>query len=481
MPFANFKYDVFLSYARADDLADEWIRRFEERLRNYLLQLQPEIAIFKDTRALDVNQRFDAVIRDALRQSAVLLPVISPAFQRSAYCRQEVHGFVEAARSGIGITVGTENHSRTFNVLRFKIGFEQWFQELAGVNALTFFKPERDYGTPIDPDSEEGKSLIRALAEQIAKTLDVMRAIPPATGRARRSSATDPPTVYLPETYGSLIWDQEELCTALRRADVPIRLRQDPASKPSLIEGFNSSDLAIILADKRPGPDTLKQLELADVYAERWVVAVHPSADLSAPGPDEYYERLIALRDGSGQRNHTFLHHPNQGADATIGVDEVAEEAIATLRQIARSSDTKDLMLDTNRADRKLGREIETHLTSRGIETRWLASDTQSQAEAYLKYEDLFNRCRAAILVYGAIEKKWVEDRLDEVRKACRDSKGNINNKVVGVFYGPPLENKAKLSSTLKVGGSVLIALEDIDYSRNWKAEIDKFLERAGF
>jgi hypothetical protein len=476
--------EVFLSYARIDDEKDAWVEQFESRLTSCLKEYlgRTDVHVFRDKRSLDENQRFDEQIKNAVRNSAVLVTVISKSFLNSTYCRQEVHSFCDAARTGLGLTVGQDQHGRIFNVLRFNIPYADWFKELGGVNPFPFYTgAEGGQGSPIGPETEEGQSRIRNLAQKIVKTLELMRNDGHSEMPRRRRAGTDPMKVFLPPLDTALEFDRQELEDKFRRCEEPVQLYEATIAGPAdLIQGFRSADLSIVLADARPIPDTLRQLEYAHVYAPAWILAVDPAMNLSQRPSGEYHSRLIGLRDAQGNRNYKFFHRHDPSGRGTLDVETVYDEALASLKEMKRQRESYDLMFDLHREDRPLYKEIADYIASthHGVGIR-MASATDSQAAVYRKYEDVFNQCRGTMFIYGACNRDWVANRLNEVKKVFREQ--NVLDKALSVFYAPPPPDAKPRFDPIKLGPSTRVVLYDIDYTRNWKQEIDDFLKEAGF
>src|SRR6267142_3102318 len=87
------QYDLFISYAIADD-CDGWVGQFEKALGKELNQLlgrqfSPKDSIFFDKRDIEVAQSFPETLTHASRDSAILIPVLSPGYLTSPWCHRE--------------------------------------------------------------------------------------------------------------------------------------------------------------------------------------------------------------------------------------------------------------------------------------------------------------------------------------------------------------------------------------------------------
>ena len=83
-----FKYDVFVSYAHADDNDDnhKWVSRFVETIkRRYEAVTSKPLAVFFDENDLKSFEAWKEHIYDALQTARVLLTVMSPAYFKSTW------------------------------------------------------------------------------------------------------------------------------------------------------------------------------------------------------------------------------------------------------------------------------------------------------------------------------------------------------------------------------------------------------------
>jgi TIR domain-containing protein len=93
-----YKYDVFISYARAIDVLTGWISNFEQKLAGWLKEKLPggTANVFLDLGEVGVGPLTPA-LEEALSSSAILLVVLSNRWAEREWCRKELSAFVEAA------------------------------------------------------------------------------------------------------------------------------------------------------------------------------------------------------------------------------------------------------------------------------------------------------------------------------------------------------------------------------------------------
>ena len=89
---------AFMSYSHHDDLAGR-LSKFHDRLVDELrAQSGIEIKVFKDDDDIELGERWHERLERGLATSTFLLPIITPSFLTSKYCRNEFDTFLEHER-----------------------------------------------------------------------------------------------------------------------------------------------------------------------------------------------------------------------------------------------------------------------------------------------------------------------------------------------------------------------------------------------
>jgi hypothetical protein len=101
------RYDLFLSYASEND-RDAWVEQFEKALSQELgdllgRQFDPKESVFFDKRNLEVAQSFPNRLQVAARDSAILVPVLSPGYLTSPWCNRERTEFFSKLPQGASL------------------------------------------------------------------------------------------------------------------------------------------------------------------------------------------------------------------------------------------------------------------------------------------------------------------------------------------------------------------------------------------
>ena len=135
----GYTYDIFISYAHVDNETifgqrDGWIEQFYKNLNLLLAKRMGRmdtIKIWWDNKKLDGSRLFDESIKEGIRQSAIMLSIVSPGYLASEYCMSELQLFhKKSQQEATGLKVG--DRSRILNILLNNIPYTQWPGELGG-------------------------------------------------------------------------------------------------------------------------------------------------------------------------------------------------------------------------------------------------------------------------------------------------------------------------------------------------------------
>ena len=91
----DYKYDIFISYNRNDNVAigteTGWVETFHEDLKNWLTKRRgwSELKSWRDTSSMQNNDVIDGSIEDAVRESRLLFALNSNNYLKSKCCELE--------------------------------------------------------------------------------------------------------------------------------------------------------------------------------------------------------------------------------------------------------------------------------------------------------------------------------------------------------------------------------------------------------
>jgi hypothetical protein len=207
MPYlAGYKNDVFVSYAhgRDDQQLKDWSWRLKKRVSDYVPYGLPHgkitapgerdrsLEIWIDDR-LHGNDYLTDSIKEAIKDSALLLVIMSNYFLESEVCREELHYFVKACEER-----GQSARGRIFVAQAFPTDFNRWPEELKDtmgrrLPGYEFYPRHRDASginhppvwpyrwSDTEPDTREFVEQLQKLSGDIAAQLLALEATPSHT------------------------------------------------------------------------------------------------------------------------------------------------------------------------------------------------------------------------------------------------------------------------------------------------------------
>lgn len=99
----GFRYGVFISYAHHDNSTHgDWIAAFKNRLEaDYRSRTGQQLNVFFDQEDMQTGTVLSNRIREAVRESRLFIPILTPAYLASRWCRQEFLYFMEVAGTAL--------------------------------------------------------------------------------------------------------------------------------------------------------------------------------------------------------------------------------------------------------------------------------------------------------------------------------------------------------------------------------------------
>lgn len=216
----TFIDDVFISYRHLDnELLDEqgkgWIDNFHERFESVLgeaLGYEPEI--WRDTR-LQGNVYFPDVLEERIRNTALVISILSPGYLQSDWCLGELREFCRLADRSGGLLVGDK--LRVFKVVKTHIERTQHPPEFQKQLGYEFYEIDKMTQRPVAFGQELGRnrdqrywSKLDDLAwdvKQVLSTINPRARIPASGSVFSRAQGT----VYLAQTTRDLSGERDQI------------------------------------------------------------------------------------------------------------------------------------------------------------------------------------------------------------------------------------------------------------------------------
>lgn len=211
----GFEYDVFVSYSHANN-SEGWVSKFRQKLDARLKErVPPGATFFRDADSLQGNDDLTPKIVGGIRNTAVLVAVVSRSYLTRPWCQRECDEFKAA------------NAKRGLNGCIFPVRYDDVspaeFQKFVGEKlGYEFFakSPDDKYADTLDPESDVFKAKMNILRMEIgakleelkAQVIDTPGAVKPGVPDASRSA----PTLFLAEPAPGLGDHADQLTSFLK-------------------------------------------------------------------------------------------------------------------------------------------------------------------------------------------------------------------------------------------------------------------------
>jgi hypothetical protein len=426
----RFENDIFLSYARVDNLAprsqdDRWVDSFRRSLETELSRLIGRLGVIKiwmDTRELASNQYFDDEIKRQIASSGIFLALTSPGYLHpECYCRKELaEFFLKAQQPPESLRVGTR--SRLVTALLYNIHQSEWPTEYAGLTSAQLFDTSQtDSGDPTRIRSDLFEDQVKKLARETCDLLEEYKASFAA------SAPTPPPVkktrVFLADTVESLSELRSCVTNALNKEGIEIFQRMPP---PYDVDGHDrtakeriaASDLSVHLFDATPGEKFIeadsgttflqRQAELGLQSPKPQFLWVPPKSLVDIPLIQDqgYRDFLAGLENGKRDKNsYTFQRDP---------VNAVPEEIIKRIKELQKpvtQSIASSALLETHRKDQLHALDLYPLLLQKALQP-YINPDDDDPGENVGTFQRLVSQITVLIIIFGSVASDWVQERL---------------------------------------------------------------------
>jgi len=177
-------FDVFISYAHHDNAThNNWVRQFAKRLSDdYRSRCGKPLQIFLDNDNLNTGDVLSSRLQGALKESRLFIPILSPTYLSSRWCRREFLHFLDQPG---GVIAGESSRIVPLRLMPYD-RFGPDMESREEVERITSFMARHEIlfadfyqdRLPIDPDAATFKGKIAALSEDVYDLLQ--KTAPPA-------------------------------------------------------------------------------------------------------------------------------------------------------------------------------------------------------------------------------------------------------------------------------------------------------------
>lgn len=434
---------LFISYAHRDNEASitgqkGWIEVFQQALKVRLGQLLgTEPKIWWDHAVLRGNEFFAGVIDEGVSRSAVLVPVVSPSYRNSDWCRRELDAFCAAAEKAGSWKIG--DSSRIFKVVKTPVPFDEQPSPLPDLLGYEFYRHDEASGRPrefhlldaarIDPQYlqkiDDLAADIRRLVEEMMDSAAV-----PSSGAAEED---DSPVIYLAESTYDLADEREQIRRFLRQRaytvlpDRPLA-SYGPDLRREVTEFLQRARLSIHPVGRNygriPEAETASVVEIQnELAAERTTGAdfcrliwMPPALSAEDPRQRELIERL--QNSSEAQRGAEILPTTLERLESVIE-DKLRPPPARDAARADGEPALKYVYLVCDRRD----------LEAAEVWRDWLFDQREDlevllplfdgdEADLRADHQENLRSCDGVLLFYGAAPEAWLRARLLDLRKA---------------------------------------------------------------
>jgi hypothetical protein len=466
----NYQYDLFVSYARADDAEEVkdgpgWVSQLVlnlERALKLRLGGSDKLRVFFDHRDLGSNHQLEELL-SAARRSAVFLAVASRAYADRDWTRRELSTFVE----------GADDLKRLFAVecLPLDEG-ERYPEPLQEHRRLRFWRVDEPFSQtpmPLTASQDGFRVLVHDLAEQIRRqlaSLNTAASARAAIGRVAEGMAADAArnangVVVVAQTTDELEEEREQVCRYLNQFGYRVLPSCDyPQGGEAFVAAITSdlarADLFVQLLGPRPGrrpPDLpggypLTQFDVARQSGVDVLQWRRPDMDLAAVA-DPGHRDLLTSENVIAAGLESFK------AEARRRL----ERKVATGAE--KGPDPSLVFVNADQTDLDFAKIVQEEFGKRGLTTAIPFFDGPPEAVRSDLQENLID-CDVLVLLYGGASPLWVRGQLKLFNKLR--AQRAMPPRVIAIYVGPPAEKPDDVGVTLP-------QLRRIDSRAAWSVE----------
>ncbi|HMD40886.1 MAG TPA: toll/interleukin-1 receptor domain-containing protein [Candidatus Acidoferrum sp.] len=452
----GFEYDLFVSYAHADNASTEepegWVTQFVSRLRTALCQrlgASRELSVFCDSNEVRANSRLPDLIK-ATKSSALFLAIGSPSYIAQDWTNRELESFIAQ----------NEDLSRLFMIEYLPLNAEERYPSPLDENIhLEFWRASGPRSIPmplsIHRDRDEFSTLIHTLAADLGKKLFSLRLLPrsprvqaqterampraesSANVKAAGQTESTKRTVLLAQTTEDLEDEVDQLRSFLQQYAEEIAVlpvggypQGGEAFKSAFQSDIGRTDLFVQLLGKRAGrvpPDlpegyTRFQSELAkssNVPRLQWR---RPDVDPESV-TDSTYKAIL--------KSETVIASGLEAFKLQILKEIRKSKEKEKVRKVKFST----VFINADSNDLEIAREVERECVQNAL-TAILPATGPSSEETRRDLEENLIDCDVLLFFYGNTTQAWIRHQLMRFNKVRPQRESSP--KLLAICSGPP-------------------------------------------
>ena len=445
----SYPYDLFISYAHVDNTTEKgqatlgWITQFYHELgllvdRN--VGKTDLVSIWWDD-LLRRNERFDNVIEEAIKGSAIFLSLTSNGYYQSDYCKKELKCFYDHAKGGeTGLFV--KNQSRLFHVQQYNFNHQTWLPEFKGMNTYNFFELMNNsdhLGYPVDTVSPAFKNGVKLLARNIYELLIELQAV---TQEPPVSLAS--PSIFIGKVADTLYKTKVQLIRELEHLDIPVDGGDVPPPFPrgehrkSVLQKVGNARLSVHIVDEVPGiaieQDGMtyiqEQVALVQEAKKEQLIFIPKKMKMDEVDNARHRNFLKGLQDNKSDTDqYTLIRELSVSGILTEIQDRLKPPVL--MEKLERGN---SVFLDFHEVDTKLAIEMSTFFFRQNVNT-FLCMNGTSPSDTMQTFESTLKEVNSVMIILGSVAADWVKERLNKaietiLREECPVTK-------LGIYVAP--------------------------------------------
>jgi hypothetical protein len=456
----GYTYDIFISYAHLDNLKMPgqqlgWIELFYQSLTLKLAQRigkQDAVKIWWDSKKLDGGKLFDNSIEDGIRDSAIMISLISPGYLQSEYCKKEMDLFYsKSALEKTGTSIG--DNARMIKVLLNNIPHVQIPEQFGRATGFPFYKAadNNDFGDPLDYTDPVFTAQLKDLRDALigifqafpkeqppaipSANAPIQNTAPPAANSvspidpvksdAAKTDADSPGkgfSIYFGEVSDSLRTARKRTIVDLTKSGYSIITNVPPpdeatAHEQKVAEAVQGADLAVHLLDQFPGREIegtdnwypRKQVEISLQLAPAKLIWV--PADLNEQDVEEetYKTFLLGIEHNNNSENKFDFIRGNK-SELTDQIRDYAD-AIIQSRVRKDSNEKISVLLDTHFSDQQYAFSLGQALLQNNMQP-YINPQEDDPHKNIEMLADRISQVNKLVFLYGHVSREWVLERM---------------------------------------------------------------------
>ena len=426
---------IYLSYAHLDNVqlrGDEgWVDRFQEALQIRLAQLLGyDVDIVRDSKLRGNDYVDDHLLRQIVN-SSFFVAIITPAYVKSDWCREEFRHFLEATAPSDS---GVARRERVFTVVKTPVDKDDWFPEFKslGSKTLQYNFYERDKDGRFREFSPDHTLIDKRFWERLDDVaVDIARVL---TNRDRKPETRVGPAdgsdgrIYLAETSPDLEFQRENIRRELEQSGYEVLPQGPLPQKAELFSMAVRECLAQCSFSVHMVGDSYGRVPQG---ATRSTVEIQN--ELAVEGSESSnLARVIWMPIGISpldERQREFVKRLQFDANAQTGADLVQTSLqdlkVLIERKLTAGASKTDsphgtiirIYLICDERDLDHIAWLEHYLFGLGYEVILPVFEGEP-AEILMYHKDNLLLCDAVLIFYGAGGRAWIHSKLTDVRKA---------------------------------------------------------------